>query len=198
MGSLRHRQHDLSQVLRDYEERFQALETAARAGHTSIGGDSGALNVRNTANTPVVNIGTQSNGTNHGIEILPGGVHSVTNASGVQVVNIGTLAHSSGQGMEVSTDGSGNSGSFVNVGTTLASSSSSISTMQGQISTLQGQISTLQGQLSDLQNQINNKSNTSHIHYSSQVFTNGVDGQQNLTAILQNDLQYLWNNRNAP
>lgn len=84
MASLRGRQPDLAQFLRSAEERLQALETAQRAGYTSIG-DGAAMQVRN--------------------------------ASDVPVAYIGTLPHSGGYGIEISTDDSGTTGSFVELGT---------------------------------------------------------------------------------
>lgn len=77
MASIRAEQQDLQKILRDIEERLQALETAQRAGFTSIG-DGGALVILNAAGTPVARLGTLSVGGN-GIEVDPGtGFHKVT------------------------------------------------------------------------------------------------------------------------
>lgn len=76
MASLRQHQQDLQLILRDIEERLQALETAQRAGYTSIG--NGALVILDASGTPVARLGTLSVG-GYGIEVDSGsGFHKVT------------------------------------------------------------------------------------------------------------------------
>lgn len=74
MGSLRDQRNDLSLILRDYEERLQALETGQRAGYTTIG--SGALGATNGSGVQVVNIGSNPNTGGYGIEVSSDGTGS--------------------------------------------------------------------------------------------------------------------------
>lgn len=72
MGSLRGDKVDLSAILRNFEERLQGLETAERAGYTSIG-NGGSMQVRDATGTRVVNIGSNPNTGGYGIELSADG-----------------------------------------------------------------------------------------------------------------------------